>query len=105
MVISELVARQVAGVAGVEKIFCPFNVYGDFAVSRSIVRGGKPDLRPLPHLSVSIEVEIVESFSRLFDAIWDRSVDFKAKVLDEMDPEHKKMLGTGKLFDLWSSLG
>lgn len=99
MITNYNILRRVAGLA----IFdCPFNVYGDLAVSRSIVRGDTED-KPLPHLEVLVDQEDVKKASSLFDSVWRESANFRARALSEMSEEQKRDLGKGRVFHIWSS--
>lgn len=81
----------------------PFNVYGDLALSHSIVRGAQDN--PLPHLEVYVGQKEIEEFSSLFDDIWNASVDFRARSLDALQDNEKADFGSGNIFPRWSSYG
>lgn len=106
MITNDAVLRRVMGLAGdlgSVTFDCPFNVYGDLAVSRSIVRGESPG-RPVPHLDIRIEPDVVRRFSRLFDLVWKESVGFKDKVLGDLTSEDKRGIGSGNMLHRWSEV-
>jgi hypothetical protein len=82
----------------------PFNVYGDFAVSRSFVKPNKTDRNPLPHLNILIEKKKIGRFQSLFDLVWRGSTEFKTKALNRMDKAQMGTIGDGKILDEWSRL-
>lgn len=89
-------------VVGQESFDSPFNVYGNLAVSRSIVKVATED-RPLPHLEILVDPGDIERKTRLFEKVWNASIQFRERVLREMTPDQKRWNCNGQVFNLWSS--
>lgn len=103
MITNEHIVKKVVGLGNVVvPVFdSPFNVYGDKAVSRSIVQGSG---RPMPHLDIKTGIDVIERFANIFDLVWKESIEFRQEVVRAMTGEQKRDIGSGKMFDVWSGL-
>jgi hypothetical protein len=80
----------------------PFNVYGENAVSISIVRKmGR--VKPVPHLEIFMDRALIKAHKKLFDGLWSQSAGLQEKVFATPDKE-VETLGNGDLFARWAEL-
>jgi hypothetical protein len=79
----------------------PFNVYGDRAVSVSVVK--PPGTKPVPHLEVDLDAISVNSFAAEFDGLWEGSRELKDKAFGTSSRDLKGLGKSGELFKEWAN--
>jgi hypothetical protein len=80
----------------------PFNVYGQRAVSVSVVRRvGR--VKPIPHLEIFLNRTVIDAHKSLFDGLWSRSEPLQDRVFATREQE-VQTLGSGNLFKQWADL-
>lgn len=81
----------------------PFNVYGDLAVSRSVVRHFENEnTPPVPHVRASVNPSDIEKYRNYFDQMWSKSGDDVRLFFEEDDDW--EVFGTGELVERWRDL-
>lgn len=81
----------------------PFNVYGNKAVSRSIVETNRGYTEP--HLEILLNSRDIDDYTKAFDELWDAAEDFQKEIFVRLGDQDMEGLGTGVLIKRWSSLG
>lgn len=78
----------------------PFNIYDNLAVSRSIIRAYKDDVkRPVPHVSIAVHSRIIEKYRKIFDRMWDDAERSSSKKF--APNEGIQDLGSRKILARW----
>lgn len=81
----------------------PFNIYGDFALSRSILGPADSVGWPVPHLQIVWDNEKIGECLGQFDSIWEHSDTLQGRIFRSSNRKLSKH-ATGALFDLWARL-
>lgn len=82
----------------------PFNIYGDIAVSDSILGTTKQMGSPSPHIEVLWDKDEIRQRKEQFNMVWEASREFQERIFQTL-PENLLHYGNGSVFDEWAKLG